>query len=310
MEQTRYLGLDCVVLRNRTVELLVTRSVGPRILYLGLRGQANLFAELPDLTLDCPGTAEKFRAYGGHRLWHAPQMPARTHLPDNRPVTVTAITGGLEVVQAVEPQTGIEKSLRIRLAGEGATVVVDHILINRGLWPIATAPWAITELRAGGVGIAPQTQGSDDPDGTWPNRSIALWPFTDIATPHIDWGNCFILVNATMRTGMLKFGFPNPVGWLAYLVDGSLFVKHAAYDRRADYFDRGSSSQIFCMPGFIELETQGARTVVAPGEATTHREVWRLYEGIAPIACEADATETAERLGLGRAGSAPELCEM
>ena len=72
-----------------------------------MRGQPNLFAELPHLTLDCPGTDEKFVAYGGHRLWHAPQMPARTHLPDNGPVLVTPITGGVEVVQPVEPPTGI-----------------------------------------------------------------------------------------------------------------------------------------------------------------------------------------------------------
>lgn len=305
METTRYRDLDCVVLRNSTVELLVTQSVGPRIPYFGMRGQANLFAELPDLTLDCPGSEEKFHAYGGHRLWHAPQMPARTHLPDNRPVTVTAIAGGLEVVQPVEPQTGIEKSLRIRLAGEGTTVVVDHTLTNRGLWPVATAPWAITELRAGGTGIAPQSQVSDDPDGTWPNRNIALWPFTDIASPHIRWGNRFIFVDAVMHAGMLKLGFPNPDGWLAYAVDGTLFVKHAAYDHRADYFDRGSSSQIFCMPGFIELETQGLRTVLAPGEATTHREVWSLHKGIVPIAGEAEAAAMAERLGLGRAGWSP-----
>jgi hypothetical protein len=286
MEQTRYLDLECVVLRNSTVELLVTQSVGPRILYLGFRDQPNLFAELPQLTLDCPGTEEKFYAYGGHRLWHAPQMPARTHLPDNRPVTVTAIVGGLEVVQPVERQTGIEKSLCIRLAEEGATVVVDHTLTNRGLWPITTAPWAITELRAGGIGIAPQTQAHDDPDGTWPNRSIALWPFTDIASPHIRWGNRFVFVTATMEEGMLKFGFPNPDGWLAYAVDGTLFVKQAVFDRHAMYFDRGSSSQIFCMPGFIELETQGPRTLLEPGTSVTHREVWRLYAGIAPPADE------------------------
>jgi hypothetical protein len=286
METTRHLGLECVALRNAAVELLVTRSVGPRILYLGLRGQPNLFAELPQLTLDCPGAEEKFYAYGGHRLWHAPQMPARTHMPDNGPVQISPIAHGVDVVQPAEPQTGIEKSLRIQLPGDDATIWVDHTLTNRGLWPVTTAPWAITELRAGGLGIAPQTQAHDDPDGTWPNRSIALWPFTDIASPHIRWGNRFLFVTATMKEGMLKFGFPNPDGWLAYAVDGTLFVKQAAFDRHAMYFDRGSSSQIFCMPGFIELETQGPRTLLAPSASVTHREVWRLYAGIAPPADE------------------------
>lgn len=299
METTRHLDLDCVRLQNDTVELLVTRSVGPRVLYFGLRGQPNLFAELPNLTLDCPGSNEKFVAYGGHRLWHAPQVPARTHQPDNGPVLVTPTAGGIEVVQPVEPPTGIRKSMRIELARTGSEVVVDHTLTNCGLWPVETAPWAITELRAGGIGIAPQSQAYDDPDATWPNRSIALWPFTDIASPHIRWGNRFIFVTADMAAGMLKFGFPNPGGWLAYALEETLFVKQATYAPHARYFDRGSSSQIFCMPGFIELETQGPRTILAPGASITHREVWSLHTGMALTADEDQVAAAVAALGLG-----------
>lgn len=300
VQSTHYLDVDCVVLRNATIELFVTRSVGPRVLYCSFCGEPNLFAELPHLTLECPGSEEPFYAYGGHRLWHAPQMPARTHLPDNEPVAVTAVQNGVVVVQPMEARTGIEKAMRITLPGDGAHVIVDHLLTNRGLWPVTTAPWAITELRAGGTGMAPQAQGNDDPDGTWPNRSIALWPFTDIRSPHIRWGNRFIFVTATMavEAGMLKIGLPNPDGWLAYGVDARLFVKQAAYEPRAEYFDRGSSSQIFCTQGFIELETQGPRTLLAPGATATHREVWSLYKDMTLTTDEDAAAALAARLRL------------
>lgn len=292
------MGQDCVVLRNATVEAFVTRSVGPRILRFGLVGGDNVLAELPHMTLDCPGVDEKFVAYGGHRLWHAPQVPARTHLPDNRPVEIHEIEHGVEVIQATEAQTGIQKSLRITLSDDGAVLLVDHTLTNHGLWPVETAPWAITQLPDGGVGICPQTDRLDDPTGAWPNRSIALWPFTDIASSHIRWGNRFIFVHATMQEGMLKFGFPNPDGWLAYHRGDTLFVKHAEYAHGAAYFDRGSSSHVFCMPGFIELETLGPRTVLEPGAATTHRERWTLYSTIDLEPTEAAAADLVRRLSL------------
>jgi hypothetical protein len=300
LESTQYMGIDCIVLRNTAVELYVTRAVGPRVLYCAFPGEPNLFAELPEVTLDCPGSAEKFYAYGGHRLWHAPQVPARTHLPDNRPVTITPVPDGVLVVQPVEERTGIEKAMRITLPDDGAHVVIDHMLTNRGLWPVTTAPWAITELREGGVGVAPQAQSNDDPHGTWPNRSVALWPFTDMSSPHIHWGNRFVFVTATMAAGtaMLKIGLPNPLGWLAYGVDGRLFVKQAAYDPRREYFDRGSSSQLFCMPGFIELETQGPRTLLTPGATAIHREMWSLYRDVAVTADEDAAVALAARLRL------------
>ena len=298
METTRFLNLDCVRLRNKSIELLVTHSVGPRIIRLSFLGGENLLAELPDVALDCPGKEEKMNAFGGHRLWHTPQVARRTQLPDNQPVAITEIENGLEVTQPTEPETGIQKSMQIMLPDDSPTVVVDHRLKNEGMWAIETAPWAITELREGGVAILPQMTKNDDPDGVWPNRSLALWPFTDINSPHIRWGNRFIFVESNMQAGMLKFGFPNPAGWLAYHVDDTLFVKHATYLPDAVYFDRGSSSHLFCMPGFIELETVARKTVIPPGETAVHRETWTLYANVQFEPSEDAAQALAEKLKL------------
>ena len=131
METTRFLNLDCVRLNNDSIELLVTQSVGPRIIRLSFLGGKNLFAELPDLELDCPGKDEKLILYGEHRLWHAPQVEERTYLPDNQSVEVEAIENGLKVIQSIEPETGIQKSMQITLPDNGPSVVVDHSLKTR-----------------------------------------------------------------------------------------------------------------------------------------------------------------------------------
>jgi hypothetical protein len=83
-----------------------------------------------------------------------------------------------------------------------------------------------------------------------------------------------------MRDGALKFGFPNPAGWLAYVVDGTLFVKQAAYQPGAGYLDRDRSSECYCSPRFLELETLGPRITLAPGEAVGHRETWLVRAGV------------------------------
>ena len=273
--KARFAGYDCVKLENEALALWVTRSVGPRIIGLALPGGESLFAVLPDDTAECPGLG-MFSFRGGHRLWYAPEDPWRTYLPDDDPLTIVDVENGLRVTQPVETPTGIQKSLTVTLPGPGARVIVDHILHNRGSGSVELAPWAITQLKPGGVAVLPQATALADEHGLLPNRHIVLWPYTHIDSPNITWGDRTVLVRATMQDGALKIGFPNPAGWLAYIVDGTLFVKQAAYQPDAAYFDRGSSSECYCNPRFLELETLGPRTTLSPGGSVSHREMWTV----------------------------------
>jgi hypothetical protein len=297
LESTRFLELDCIRLQNESISLLVTRSVGPRIIALQYRGGENLFAQLPEAQLDCPGHRPLI-LWGGHRLWHAPEVRRRTYLPDDDPVTIAEIEGGLLVTQPTEQATGIQKSIEVRLPDESATVVVDHILTNQGLWPVECAPWAITQLRPGGVAILPQPTAPADPDGLLHNRQIALWTYTDINDPNLSLGNRYIFVSAAMEAGALKIGFPNPKGWLGYHIDKILFVKKAAYQRDAFYYDGGSSSECYCNPETIELETLGPRVRIGPGQSVNHQEVWQVFGDSQFSPTEESADELAARLKL------------
>ena len=77
-----------------------------------------------------------------------------------------------------------------------------------------------------------------------------------------------------------KVGFPNPRGWLAYWLSGTLFVKRAAYDPQARYCDFGSSSTCYCNSRFLELETLAPVGMLSTGETATHIETWELYPDI------------------------------
>ena len=297
LETTRFLDLECVRLGNGMLSILVTQSAGPRIISLEIGNSGNLFAELPDFTLECPGEGQ-FHIWGGHRLWYAPELPEVTYLPDDKPVQLKAIDDGIFATQTVEEQTGIQKSLKIWLPNEDPVVVVDHILTNKGDEIRACTPWAITQFKVGGTAILPQNTTFNDLNGLQPNRSIALWPYTDVASSNIVWGNRYILVKATLSHGALKVGFPNFRGWLAYHCDGYLFVKKASYKSGGDYYDLGSSSQCYCNDRFLELETLGQKCLLKPGESVSHREVWELYENVHFKRDEDGIDALTERIGL------------
>lgn len=294
MNTVKFSGLECVSLNNDFLELLVTQSVGPRIISLRFNDGDNLFAELPDAIAERP-EGEPFRFYGGHRLWHAPETFPRTYTPDNKPVNIIANPNGCIVQSEIEAETGIEKTIEILLGKHKPQVIIHHTLTNHGLWPITCAPWAITQLKPGGVAILPQAQTHT---GFLPNRALAIWPYTDIASPHISLGNEIILVRAEMESAF-KIGFPNPLGWLAYWRGGTLFVKRANYDSQADYYDLGSSSECYCNDQFLELETLAPVTTLKPQESVTHTEIWELYADVERPVDEASAQAIIKKLELG-----------
>ena len=275
MQTTKYLDLDCVSLENPAVRLMITQSVGPRIICLCFNGGKNLFAELPDFVTERPD-GKIFHFYGGHRLWHAPEAMPRTYTLDDGPVEIIPIPNGLSVTQPVEVETGIEKNIQISLVEDKPQVLVRHVLTNHNSWSVECAPWAITQFKTGGVAILPQSQKQT---GMLPNRSLTLWPYTEFANPQVIWGNRNILIRAEMP-GPFKVGFPNPRGWLAYWLDGTLFVKRTTFDPQAEYYDFGSSSECYCNNRFLELETLAPISRLAPGESIVHTETWELYADI------------------------------
>ncbi|MFZ0546277.1 MAG: hypothetical protein WAM60_12605 [Candidatus Promineifilaceae bacterium] len=286
----QFADYDCVKIENDALQLYVTRDVGPRIIGLRLSGGDNLLAVLPHRKSTTPsGKLYHFR--GGHRLWYAPEEPEQTYLPDDSAVIITEIPNGIRTTQAVEAGTGIEKQMTITLINKSARVIITHSLTNRNAeTAVELAPWAITQMKTGGFAILPQpTQDT----GLLANRRLALWPYTHIQSHHLQLGDKFIFVRAAMQDEKFKVGWANPAGWLGYCVDNTLFIKQAPYHDGATYYDFGSSSECYCDDDFLELETLGPRTTLAPGASITHQEIWRVYPD---VALAADETTVKERM--------------
>jgi hypothetical protein len=284
---------DSLTLENDRIRLRVALNFGPRIMYLAYKDGPNLLADLPDAVNQRPD-GEFYHFYGGHRLWLAPEDPIRTYALDNLAVDISRSGSSLLVRKPIEKESGVEKSMRIVLAEDEARVTILHSLANLGNSTLECAPWALTQFIMGGTAILPQSR---TPTELLPNRSLVLWPYTDLTSPHVSWGNRFILVHARQQQPF-KIGFPNPRGWLAYWLDGTLFVKWAPFDARAQYGDLGCSSECYCNHRFIELETLAPLLVLAPGASITHTETWELYRDVAFPENEDAVQAIADEIGL------------
>src|ERR1017187_2214723 len=116
IEKTSYQGWpNCYRISNGVVEAIVTSDVGPRVMRYGFVGGQNFFKEFT-AQLGQSGEAQ-WQPRGGHRLWFAPEDPVKTYAPDNVPVHIEAKDGVLEAVAPVEPLTGLEKRIVVKMAG-------------------------------------------------------------------------------------------------------------------------------------------------------------------------------------------------
>jgi hypothetical protein len=246
----------------------ITTSVGPRVLGFAA-GDGNLFAVLPDAALERPG-GEPFRLFGGHRLWAAPEVVELTYQPDEAPCVVTEVDEGVRV-DAPTDGVGLVKSIEVR-AGDGGWFV-DHAIRNDSGTSRTVAPWAITQMRMGGQAVLPLPPRTEGPQA---DRSLVLWPYTDLRDPRLRFGRDEIRVEAVPRGPRLKLGAAPGAGLVAYELGGERFEKLIAVDPKANYADRGAAVQVFVCDEFCELETLGPLERIDPGGSVGHREWWSI----------------------------------
>ncbi len=279
IEKTAYQGWpNCYRISNGTVELIVTADVGPRIMrYAFLHGQ-NVFKEYPE---QLGKTGEKeFRLRGGHRLWVAPEQLGTTWAPDNGPVAIE-VKGDVLTARQPPDAAGVEKTIRVKLAGSGAAVEVVHVIRNTTPWAVEFAPWTLTMMAPGGRAVTGFPPRGKHPEVLLPTNPLVMWAYTNLADPR--WG--FTRKYLTLRqdpenSAPQKIGLFNPRTWAGYLLGTDLFLKRAAAEPQKRYPDFGCSFEMFTNGEMLELETLGPLSTVPSGGAVTHVEHWSLHRNI------------------------------
>jgi hypothetical protein len=274
-------------IRNAHLRVVVTADVGPRIVFCGWLDGPNLLHTYADNMGKMGG--EKFRLYGGHRLWHAPEDTIRTYYPDNAPVQVHQFDEyGLRLTAPIESTTGIQKSLEIRLTPDQASVTLTHDLTNLNLWEIELAAWALTIMTAGGCAILPlPPRGSHDEQLT-PTGNLALWAYTNLTDERWTLGNEYILLRQKPILSPQKIGAWNPTGWLAYAQETALFIKTFSALPGQVYPDMGVNCECFTDQDMLELESLSPLTRLQPHTTLRHQETWHILPAVDLPQSEAD----------------------
>ena len=268
--------LPIAFLENNFLRLEYLTTTGPRIVGLYAHGvDGNLLAETPDVHWPTPHG--EFYLRGGHRLWIAPEDPFYT-CPENGVNVV--VENEAVVLKSPTDASGLEKVIKLRL--DENRVRLSHRVTWHGENEIRVAPWAITQLRLGGMAILPLST----VDGLQPNRNLVFWPYTKITDERLELHDDLILLHGRVGAEACKVGNFNSHGWIACAMGDALFIKR--FESRADYLhpDLGCNVETYVKDVCIELETLGSLKVLKQGDSVEHEETWQVLKGNFPATLE------------------------
>lgn len=274
-------------LANDHLELIVTLDVGPRVISFRTKNGRNVFKTFES---QLGGTGEtEWMIRGGHRFWIAPEEIERTYHIDNQPPRHAVDAGTGEVIFEAEQIAGgrILKTLGITLSPDSPSVRVRHTARNTDSVPLEFSAWALSVMKAGGTAVIPQPPLGEHPRDLLPNRTMVVWPYTDLSDPRIRFGRDFITLRQADRPPV-KFGLAHKEKQIAYIVDDSLFIKSFDFIEGETYPDGGCNFETFTNDEMLEVESLSPLHMVQPGGEITHIEEWTLLPLDGKISTESD----------------------
>ena len=284
-----------------SVELVVVTAIGPRILSLRLAGGTNLLFE--DGTGFGVGA---WRLYGGHRFATAPESAA-SYAPDNQACDTQVSSGRLLITQPPDPN-GLQKTLTVGPGVGTRGFEMVHGLANRSDRAWHGAPWACTCVKPEGQVIIPRPSVANPGQpgferqvpravnaaeiGT-PVGNVRLvtdsegaryWTLADDdyagpASPQWGWTADHYVIQPPLARG--KVGLFSPEGCLAFVQPELTFLIRALeVEPHRAYPHGGCNVEVYTHPQYLEMETLGPLTTLAPGQQLIHRQRWQLLRAV------------------------------
>ncbi len=289
VEKINYKGWEnCYRLTNSVVDLIVTTDVGPRIIRFGFVGEENEFKEYYGQMRKTGGN--EWRIYGGHRLWLAPEDKALTYVPDNEAVKFEPHEKFARVIQPADKLTGIQKEMDISLFHEKSAAKIVHRLVNANKFETIVAPWALSVMKPGGIGILPLPPRGTHEENLLPSGTLALWTYTDLSDARFYTGENYVLLRQDKKAATpQKIGTMPREEWMAYVRrNGNLCVKTFKHIQGTAYPDFGCSAEMYTNEMMLELETLGPLVTLKMNESVEHAERWFLFRDVPAPKNDAD----------------------
>ncbi len=284
MDQYKNYG-KVLCISNAVIEAYITLELGPRIIRFGFVGKKNLMCDDrerfrpktdPSYT-DVFGEGKAWESFGGHRIWITPEQYPLTYTPDDEAVEYVLLENGAVFTAKKDLHNNCQKSLEVRLSEDKPEMSVTMRVKNIGTQQKEFAVWGITVCDAGGDLIIPM---NTNDTGLLHNRSISVWPYTDMSDRRIYWGKKYITIRQDPCADTpVKLGLDLNKGMAYYVLDGFVFKKTFQPNHpHGIYPDGGCSFETYTDHAMLEFEVLGEVKKVAPGETAELCESWSLFE--------------------------------
>ena len=213
----------------------------------------------------------------GSTFWTSPQRewnwpPVQEF--DKRPYAVDHYDANhLAITSPVSQRLGLRVSKDFRAEKDG-TFLVTYSIKNEGTAARRVAPWEITRVI------------NDDGIIFFDAPIDSIWP-ADLMTFTNSYGASWYETDEAPQNRKVN---ANAAGWLAYSADGFLLLKQFQNLRPGEAAPGEAEVQVYVNAGktYIELESQGAYTLLQPGESLQWAVRWHLAAtGDAPLPSKA-----------------------
>lgn len=190
--------------------------------------------------------------------WNWPPVPEY----DKQPYTVEQKDGRLVMTSQVSPRLKFRIRKAFTTDAANQAILVTYTIVNEDSIERRVAPWEITRVTNGdGIIFFDAPLDGITPAGllNFEQKDGAVWYRTDEANQNRK-------INADGK------------GWLAYAANGLLLIKHFQDLQPEEPAPGEAEVQVYVNRGktYIELESQGAYTTLAPGEQLDWAVSWQL----------------------------------
>lgn len=266
----------CVFMTNGIITLGATLDFGPRIIYFARENETNvMFEDNERCFSEKAGELGLWYAYGGHRLWCAPEINPETYFPDNSPVCCCIAENSITLT-APETVFGKKFSIRVIMSEDKPFVKIMQKIINKSAADADFAPWSVTSLKIGGICTVPVCRKKT---GYLANRVFSLWDYSDINDSRFKIDNCVVSVNGSKDCqSPFKVGLNADDGFAAYFIENQIFCKCFLPYKNADYPDFCCNAEIYTNKYFLECELIGEKKIIRPNDAAVLEESWCLLD--------------------------------
>lgn len=263
----------CLCLDNGKIKLIATIEVGPRIVFFGFSdGENVLFEDVDRNFYEINSGYGVWYAYGGHRIWCAPEEMPETYLPDNTKVEATFDNG---VLILAPPQTLFGKQFEMVIKMDNDTsVTIENRITNCSDKPARFAPWSVTGLAAGGTEIIPLCR---EDKGFLPNRTMALWSYSDVKDDRFTLSDKYVLLKQDPKNKKaFKAGFNVTGKQIIYINERRIL--RVCFDgyKEGEYPDFCCNFETYTNDLFLECEILGELKTYQPNETASITEKWEL----------------------------------